>query len=239
MKHYLNIEQTYLTAIIQGTKTFEIRAADRFYQAGDILVFHKNGYWDTPVNFAFEGLLGKSFLEKEQQRMELAEDSPEDVHEFPVLSVFQSNEYLEKNTVVLSLGKEIKEVIHMDDCSIMPTYKIQCSSCGIVQMGVLTSKSSLIHKPFLCERCKEEFNSEEIKDSFNFEEIQKDIEELKKNLNIIDDKKNVISDCEVLENNSKFLKLKEFIFNMYSNNELEAKPFLRISNEIREILNAK
>jgi len=37
--HHLKIEEKYLNAIKNGSKTFEIRYNDRDYQVGDILVF--------------------------------------------------------------------------------------------------------------------------------------------------------------------------------------------------------
>jgi len=39
MIHNLKIEEKYLNAIKNGSKTFEIRYNDRGYQVGDILVF--------------------------------------------------------------------------------------------------------------------------------------------------------------------------------------------------------
>ena len=40
MKHKLKIEQHYLDALLDGSKTFEIRLKDRGYQKGDTLEFH-------------------------------------------------------------------------------------------------------------------------------------------------------------------------------------------------------
>ena len=43
--HELRIEQHFLDALLDGTKTFEVRLNDRGYQKGDLLVF-----WDLGVD---------------------------------------------------------------------------------------------------------------------------------------------------------------------------------------------
>ena len=48
MKHELKIEQHYLDALLDGSKTFEVRINDRGYQKGDILQFH--GYDGVEVS---------------------------------------------------------------------------------------------------------------------------------------------------------------------------------------------
>lgn len=40
MKHELKIEQQFLDALLDGSKTFEVRINDRGYQKGDTLEFH-------------------------------------------------------------------------------------------------------------------------------------------------------------------------------------------------------
>lgn len=42
MKHELKIEQQFLAALLDGSKTFEVRLNDRGYQKGDVLEF-----WDS------------------------------------------------------------------------------------------------------------------------------------------------------------------------------------------------
>jgi len=53
--HHLKIEEKYLNAIKDGSKTFEIRFNDRDYQVGDILVFQdpreENGQYAAIVTF--------------------------------------------------------------------------------------------------------------------------------------------------------------------------------------------
>ena len=40
MRHKLNIDESYLTQLLSGKKTFEVRLNDRGYNAGDTLEFH-------------------------------------------------------------------------------------------------------------------------------------------------------------------------------------------------------
>jgi len=40
MKHELKIEQVYLDALLDGSKTFEVRYNDRGYNKGDVLQFY-------------------------------------------------------------------------------------------------------------------------------------------------------------------------------------------------------
>ena len=53
--HHLKIEEKYLNAIKNGSKTFEIRYNDRGYQVGDILVFEdpkeESGQYAVSVTF--------------------------------------------------------------------------------------------------------------------------------------------------------------------------------------------
>jgi len=40
VRHKLNIDESYLTQLLSGKKTFEVRLNDRGYNAGDTLEFH-------------------------------------------------------------------------------------------------------------------------------------------------------------------------------------------------------
>lgn len=72
--HQLEIETHYLDALIAGTKTFEVRKNDRFYQKGDVLEFERF----SPTRC-------------------------ETIFQFEVLSVFQDVNYLQPNYCILSL----------------------------------------------------------------------------------------------------------------------------------------
>lgn len=105
MIHYLNIKQELLKPLINETKTFEIRKADRFYQAGDTLIFFKKGYWRDSTVEAFNSFSGESFLAKEESRKKLFLEDESQCYKFKVLSVFFADDYVKEGNVILSIRK--------------------------------------------------------------------------------------------------------------------------------------